>query len=591
VITPETLSVWAPRPQRVAAVANGHRIDLVADENHWWRPTELPEALTDAAGPIDYGFLLDDDPTPLPDPRSRYQPHGVHGLSQTYDPSGFTWHDQDWTGRQAAGLVIYELHVGTFTPEGTLAAAIAHLQHLVDLGVDAVELMPVNAFNGEHNWGYDGVGWYAVQHSYGGPQAYQEFVDACHQRGIAVIQDVVYNHLGPSGNYLPRFGPYLSDGRGNTWGESVNLDGSDSDEVRAYIIENALMWLRDYHVDGLRLDAVHALSDNRARHILEELAIEVDALSAHLRRPLTLIAESDLNDPRLITSREAGGYGLAGQWSDDFHHAVYANLTGDTTGYYADFGDPSALAKVIERGYFHDGIGSSFRGRSHGRPLDQERTPSWRLVVCWDNHDQIGNRAAGQRLSSMLDHRRLQLAMLLTLLSPFTPMIFMGEEWGASTPWQFFSSHPEPELGRAVAEGRLQEFAAMGWDPSTVPDPQDRKTFERSKLDWSEPGSADHAALLTFTGRLLRLRRRLPDITDPRFHRSTASADDVRRTLAVQRGNLVIVINFADTENSVTVDTPVDGALLTVGEAVFDDARSVRLGAHSAVVARTGQPL
>ncbi|QGN35771.1 malto-oligosyltrehalose trehalohydrolase [Microlunatus sp. Gsoil 973] len=591
-MTPETLSLWAPRPQRVTAVANGHRIELVRDENDWWRPAELPAELTDrVGGEVDYGFLLDDDPTPLPDPRSRHQPHGVHGLSQSYDPSGFAWHDQLWTGRQLAGTVIYELHVGTFTGEGTLDAAIAHLDHLVDLGIDAVELMPVNAFNGEHNWGYDGVGWYAVQHSYGGPRAYQEFVDACHQRGIAVIQDVVYNHLGPSGNYLPRFGPYLSEGRGNTWGDSINLDGPDSDEVRAYIIENALMWLRDYHVDGLRLDAVHALVDSRAQHILEELAGEVDALSAHLRRPLTLIAESDLNDPRLITPTQAGGYGLTGQWSDDFHHALYAGLTGDTSGYYADFGSPSALAKIIERGYFHDGTGSSFRGRSHGRPLDQERTATWRLVVCSDNHDQIGNRAAGQRLSSMVDHRRLQLASLVTLLAPFTPMIFMGEEWGASTPWQFFTSHPEPELGRAVAEGRLQEFAGMSWDTSSVPDPQDPQTFLRSKLDWSEPRTGEHAELLAFTGQLLRLRRELPDITDPRFYRSTATADDVHRTLTVRRGELVIVINFADTENSVQLGAPVDGELLTVGEAVFDNARSVRLGAHSALVGSVGQPL
>ncbi|GAB3915467.1 hypothetical protein GCM10027613_11530 [Microlunatus endophyticus] len=395
----ELLSVWAPRAQRLAAVADGKRIELIKDEQDWWRPAaELPADLLSALGSreVDYGFLVDDDQQPLPDPRSRRQPDGVHGLSRSFDPEAYDWHDQRWTGRQLAGMVIYELHVGTFTAEGTLVSAVERLDHLVDLGVDAVELMPVNAFNGDHGWGYDGVCWYAVQESYGGPAAYQAFVDACHQRGIAVIQDVVYNHLGPSGNYLPRFAPYLSEGRSNTWGDTVNLDGPGSDEVRAYIIENALMWLRDYHVDGLRLDAVHALSDTRASHILEDLAAEVDALSAHLRRPLTLIAESDLNNPRLISPREAGGYGLTGQWSDDFHHALYADLTGDTSGYYADFVSPSALAKTIERGFFHDGTGSSFRGRSHGRPLDTEHVPTWRLVVFSDNHDQIGNRATGR---------------------------------------------------------------------------------------------------------------------------------------------------------------------------------------------------
>ena len=303
---------------------------------------------------------------------------------------------------------IYELHLGTFTPEGTLDAALGRLDHLRSIGVDLVELMPVNSFNGTHNWGYDGVDWFAVDETYGGPEAYQRFVDGCHAAGLGVIQDVVYNHLGPSGNYLPLFGPYLKQGR-NTWGDLVNLDGEGCAEVRRYILDNALMWFRDFHVDGLRLDAVHALHDESPTHLLEEMAIEVAALSAHLGRPLTLIAESDLNDPRLVTPREAGGYGLDAQWSDDFHHAVHVALTRETTGYYADFEPLGALAKVIEKGFFHDGTFSSFRERDHGVPIDTAAMPTWRLVVCSQNHDQIGNRAVGDRITEVARRRPARL--------------------------------------------------------------------------------------------------------------------------------------------------------------------------------------
>ena len=325
--------------------------------------------------------------------------------------------------------MLYELHVGTFTPEGTLDSAIGRLDHLVDLGVGIVELMPVNSFDGTHNWGYDGVGWFAVDETYGGPAAYQRFVDACHAAGIGVIQDVVHNHLGPSGNYLPRFGPYLKTGR-NTWGDLVNLDGEGSAEVRRYILDNVRMWLEDYHVDGLRLDAVHALQDSSPVHLLEEMAAEVDELSTRLGRPLTLIAESDLNDPRLITPREAGGYGLHAQWSDDFHHALHVALTGETHGYYADFAPLAALAKVCERGFFHDGTWSSFREREHGAPIDPDVVPPWRLVVCSQNHDQVGNRAAGDRLTEALDDDQLACAALVTLCSPVHPDAVPGRGVG-----------------------------------------------------------------------------------------------------------------------------------------------------------------
>ena len=584
--------VWAPIPSAVELMikpVSGTEVTAVAmdrDDEGWWRPAApLPG---DGVGEFDYGFRLDGAEAVLPDPRSRWQPDGVHSWSRTFDPDRFGWTDHSWTGRQLAGGVIYELHVGTFTAEGTLTAAIDRLDHLVRLGIDFVELMPVNAFNGPHNWGYDGVLWYAVHEPYGGPLAYQQFVDACHARGLAVIQDVVYNHWGPSGNYLPQFGPYLSAGV-NTWGSSPNLDGEDSDEVRRYIIDNALMFLTDYHVDGLRLDAVHALHDTRATHLLEELAVDVSARSTFLGRPLPLIAESDLNDPRLITAREAGGYGLTAQWSDDFHHALYVSLTGDATGYYADFDSLEALGKVFTDGFFHTGTRSSFRHRSHGHPIDTFRTPTWRLVVCSDNHDQIGNRAAGERLSAKVSPAQQDLAALVTLLSPFTPMIFMGEEWGATTPWCFFTSHPDQELGELVREGRLEEFAQMEWDTSTVPDPQDPATFEASKLDWSEPGKSRQSELLELTTRLLQIRKTYPDFTDPRFDAGHAESDDEAGWLLLKRGLMTLLVNFGDRPTTVGVERELS-PVITLGE-VEVSAGEVHLGPYGALAAQSPEPL
>ena len=413
---------------------------------------------------------------------------------------------------QLAGGVIYELHIGTFTPGGTLDDAIERLPHLVDLGIDFVELLPVNAFNGSRNWGYDGVAWFAVDRSYGGPAAYQRFVDACHGHGLAVVQDVVYNHLGPSGNYLPEFGPYLHHDRGNTWGDALALDEV---EVRRFILDNAAMWFRDMHVDALRLDAVHALVDDGPVHLLAELAERTAAFGAALGRPLTLIAESDLNDPTMITPVSEGGLGMDAQWSDDFHHAVHVRLTGETSGYYADFADPEALEKVMIDGFFHDGTWSSFRGRNHGRQIDTNEVAAWRLVVCSQNHDQIGNRAAGDRLSSMVGQEQLAIAAVLTLAGAFTPMLFMGEEWGATTPWQFFTAHPEPELGRATAEGRIEEFARMGWDRSQVPDPQAESTFTDSKLRWAELDEPSHRELFELYRRTHRCSSNPPCVARP----------------------------------------------------------------------------
>jgi maltooligosyltrehalose trehalohydrolase len=578
-------SVWAPLPSRVRLLCGdnvgGSVVEMTRSDDGWWSPAE---PLPPAAGHdyTDYGFLLDDDQEPRPDPRSRRQPGGVHELSRTFDPSRFAWTDQAWTGRELPGSVLYELHVGTFTPEGTLDGAAAKLGHLRSIGVDLVELMPVNAFNGTANWGYDGVAWFAVSEPYGGPSAYQRFVDACHAAGLGVVQDVVYNHLGPSGNYLPLFGPYLKEGR-NTWGDLVNLDGEGSEEVRRFILDNARMWFDDYHVDGLRLDAVHALHDSSPVHLLEELATETRDLSARLGRPLTLIAESDLNDARLVTPQADGGYGLDAQWSDDFHHAVHVALTGETSGYYADFAPLAALVKVCERGFFHDGTWSSFRESEHGRPIDTERLPPWRLVVSNQNHDQVGNRARGDRLIEHLDDDQLACAALLTLCGPFTPMLFMGEEWAASAPFQFFTSHPERDLGETTAEGRIAEFARMGWDPSVVPDPQDPTTFERSHLDWSELDEGRHGVLLDVYRRLSALRHSLPELRPPPFGELSAEADETARVFTLWRPGLLMAVNFGDAAASVAASGEL---LFTTPAAASVTASTLHLPPHAGALVR-----
>jgi maltooligosyltrehalose trehalohydrolase len=580
-------AVWGPRPTRLRLSVGDDIVEMRRGDGDWWVPTEpVPDPWE---GGLDYGYLIDDSEVRRPDPRSLRQPDGVHGRSRTYDPNSeenLIGLDRSWRGRQLAGSIVYELHIGTFTPEGTLDSAIERLGHVHSIGVDFVEVMPVNAFNGTWNWGYDGVDWFAVHEAYGGPAAYQRFVNACHENGLGVVQDVVYNHLGPSGNYLPLFGPYLKDGR-NTWGDLVNLDGEGSAEVRRFILDNVHMWFADYDVDALRLDAVHALSDSSPVHVLEEMAIETAALSAHLQRPLTLIAESDLNETRLVTPREGGGYGLDAQWSDDFHHALHVALTGETTGYYADFAPLSALAKVCEKGFFHDGTWSSFRGRYHGRPVDTAHMPTWRLVVCSQDHDQVGNRARGDRLSDPspghFDDDQLACAALLTLCGPFTPMLFMGEEWAASTPFQFFTSHPEPKLAKATAEGRLKEFERMGWDPTEVPDPQDPATFERSKLDWSELSRGRHARLLSTYRHLVHLRNQLPELTDPAFSAMTATADEDTGVFTLRRGDLVLAVNFGST----VAKLPETGELLftTPTEAtVADDG--LTLPPHAGVLLR-----
>lgn len=548
----DRFSVWAPRRARVRLALGDETVPMTRDERGWWH------ADAEAA---DYAFLLDDEDTPLPDPRSRWQPNGVHAPSRRYHHDRFEWTDAGWTGRPLAGSVIYELHIGTFTDDGTFAAAIERLDHLVELGVDLVEVLPVNAFDGPVNWGYDGVAWGAVHQGYGGPDGFKSFVDACHARGLGVLLDVVYNHLGPSGAYLDRFGPYFA-GR-NIWGPSLNLDGPDSGEVRRLVLDNALGWLRDFHVDGLRVDAVHALVDRGATHLLEDLAVEVDALATAVRRPLTLIAESDQNDPRLVTAREAGGYGLTAQWSDDLHHALHVELTGETHGYYTDFAAPGALADTLRSAFFHAGTWSSFRGRVHGRPVDTHRVPGHRFLCFLQNHDQIGNRATGDRLTATISPARMLCGAAIMLCSPYTPMLFMGEEWAASSPWQFFSSFPDPELAEAVRKGRFAEFAEHGWGDVEVPDPNDPETRARSRLPWAELADPAHQAVYDTYRALIAARRAHPELTDPRLDRFVVDSRD--GALVLHRGGLRVVVNLGADE--VTLDLPVREVLLAVGHA------------------------
>ncbi len=572
--------VWAPKPELVQLDVDGAQHAMTSSQNGWWHATV--ETPPDAR----YGYLLDDDPAVLPDPRSARQPDGVHERSQLWDASNATWTDAAWTGRSVEGAVIYELHVGTFTPAGTFDSAIEKLDYLVDLGIDFVELMPVNSFAGTHGWGYEGVLWYSVHEPYGGPDGLVRFVDACHARGLGVLVDAVFNHFGPSGNYLPRFGPYLSSAS-NPWGEGINIADADSDEVRRYIIECALRWMRDFHADGLRLDAVHALVDTTAVHILEELATETDWLSKQLGRPLSLIAESDLNDPRLITPRDKGGYGTTAQWDDDIHHAIHTAVSGERQGYYADFGSLATLAQTLRHGFFHAGTYSSFRRRRHGRPLDTSETsgiPATRLLAYTCTHDQVGNRALGDRPSQNLTGGQLAIKAALALGSPYTAMLFMGEEWGASTPFQFFSSHPEPELARATAQGRKAEFAEHGWDADDIPDPQDLQTFQRCKLNWDELDSGEHARLHALYHDLIALRHSETDMADPWLGHLVVDYDEDQRWITMRRNRLVIACNLGTEATSV----PVSGELVLAWNSPTVGDKTTELPAHSFAILRCG---
>jgi maltooligosyltrehalose trehalohydrolase len=549
--------VWAPRADevRVRLIDTGDEIPLRRAASGWHTG--------DSPGLVhgtDYLLVLDGEP--VTDPRARWLPHGVHGPARWWDPATVTWTDEGWHGRELrAATCLYELHVGTFTTAGTLKSAVDRLDHLVSLGVTHVELLPLAAFDGVHGWGYDGVAIDAVHEPYGGPDALCRFVDACHARRLAVVVDVVHNHLGPSGNYWARFGPFLTTAHQTPWGEAVNLDQPGSDDVRAILLDSVTNWLRDFHLDGLRLDAVHELVDRRAFTFLEELSETVEVLSVELGRPLSLIAETDRNDPRTVTPRTDGGLGMTAQWDDDVHHALHWLITGEASGYYSDFASVDSVMYALEHAFLHDGRWSSFRGRTHGRPVNFSRVDPWRFVVALQTHDQIGNRATGDRLSHLADVNRLAAGAAVLLTLPYTPMLFMGEEWGASTPWCFCSSYASAELARKVTEGRRAEFAPHGWRASDVPDPQDPQTFYRSKLDWSEPTQDPHRQLLQWYRDLIALRQAEPSLAaapaapgNPGRLHCMISEDGAPRSVVTTRPGWVVAANFAADALPVDVD-------------------------------------
>ncbi len=539
-------SVWAPAASRVAVCLTGPG----ALVEHPLTPdpagTGLHSARVAGIGPgTDYLFRLD-DARDRPDPVSRHQPHGVHGASRVVAPHAFRWTDGDWRGC-GPDPVLYELHVGTFTPAGTFDGVAERLPYLRDLGVTAIELMPVAEFPGGRNWGYDGVFPYAPQSTYGGPEGLRRLVDAAHAHGIAVVLDVVYNHLGPEGNYLPEFGPYFTDRYRTPWGAALNFDGPDSDEVRQYVIDNARYWVSEFHLDGLRLDATHQMFDLGARHVLEELASATHAVAASLGRRVLVMGESDLNSPRFVLGADRGGFGFDAQWSDDFHHAIHAALTGERGGYYADFGTVEPVAKALRDGFVLDGAYSTFRRRRHGGSgagLAPEQ-----FVVFIQNHDQVGNRATGDRLDSLVSFGARKTAAALLLLSPYSPLLFMGEEYGETRPFLYFVSHEDPGLIEAVRSGRRREFTAFGW-PGEVPDPAAAGTFEASRLSWRADGrAAQYLALYRDLIALRRARGRPPGA------RGQVGGDPAAGWVSLQFPEWMAVFNLAGLEASVGLPT------------------------------------
>ena len=538
-----TFTVWAPTPASVAVKIGEKSYPMKGpnDKGYW-------SVTVDDAGPgTDYAFLLGDDGTAYPDPRSTWQPKGVHGPSRVYDQTAFHWDDATWQGPPLSGAVIYEMHIGTFTPEGTFDAAGEKLKYLYDLGITHVEVMPVAEAAGNRGWGYDGVDLFASSSCYGGPDALKRFVNACHIQGIGVILDVVYNHFGPVGNYAAKFGPYATDKHKTPWGDAVNLEDRGSDEVRKFFFDNALMWMREFHVDGLRLDAIHELMDRSAVHFLEQLAANVDNLSATVGRRLVLIAESDLNNPCIVRPIEANGYGMDAQWTDDFHHALFTLLHVEddkSKGYYSDFGEFECLAKSMKDMFVYDGIYSEYRNRKHGRPVDS--LSAHHFIGFIQNHDQVGNRATGDRLEHIVGVARTKVALGIVMTAPFIPMLFQGEEFAASTPFLYFADHEDPEMARLVSEGRRKEFAAFGWDEAQIPNPEDMSTFTSSRLDWAEITDPKQQDMLEWTTRLIHIRRNSVSLNDGDRGHLKVHFSEEKKWLRVDRNLVSIFANLGD---------------------------------------------
>lgn len=502
-------TVWAPFLKKVEIkiifLPQKITLPMEKDEKGYWSTVVdnvLPGTL--------YLYRLENE-RERPDPASHFQPQGVHGASQIIDHNSFQWDDRLWKGIKLSEMIIYELHVGTFTPEGTFDAIIPRLDEIKDIGINTIEIMPVAQFPGERNWGYDGVYLFAVQASYGGPDGFKRLVNECHKKGIAVILDVVYNHFGPEGNYLWDYGPYFTDKYKTPWGKAINFDDANSNEVRNYFIENALHWFKDYHVDALRLDAIHGISDLSAIPFLQELAERVEEFSSGEGRRVYLMAESDLDDSRVIKPRELGGYGIDAQWCDDFHHCLHTLVTGENQGYYVDFGRIEHLIKSFREGFVYSGQYSKYRKRNHGNP--SKDIPAEKFIVFSQNHDQIGNRMLGERLSSLVPFESLKLAAGLVLLSPYVPLLFMGEEYEEDAPFLYFVSHSDHNLIEAVRKGRKDEFKSFSWKEEP-PDPQSRDTFIRSKIRWEKRREREHKVLLDFYKNLIKLRRDIPALSN-----------------------------------------------------------------------------
>ncbi len=546
-------SVWAPLVHKIDVhlVYPKERLESMEKSESGYH-----DAILQGVAPGSLYLYRLDDRKELPDPASHHQPQGVHRPSEVIDPV-FQWEDVCWYGLQLSEFMLYELHVGTYTREGTFDAIIPHLDHLKELGITALELMPVAQFPGERNWGYDGVHPFAVQNSYGGPAGLKRLVNACHFRGLAVVLDVVYNHLGPEGNYLHEFGPYFTDAYKTLWGAAMNFDGPYSDDVRHYFIQNATYWLAEFHIDALRLDAVHAIKDFSARPFLEELALAARLKSDQLNRRFYLIAESNLNDARIVRSRDLGGMGLDAQWSDDFHHSLHALLTGEYDGYYQDFGRLEHLAKAFRQSFVYDGVYSSFRKRRHGNST-RLNTPG-QFVVCSQNHDQVGNRMLGERLSELVSFEKLKLAAGAVVLSPFIPLLFMGEEYGETAPFQYFVCHSDEGLIEAVRRGRRQEFAAFQ-RKGTIPDPLDEATFLRCKLRHELRDQGHHRILRDFYRELFLLRKQLPALPRIGHDGLQAHAYEEQKVLCIRRwdeqSDVILAFNFADSRASVLAPVP-----------------------------------
>jgi len=529
--------VWAPKAKTIGVKIENTVYAMDQTSGGWWQK-DVPAA---TAG-TDYAYVVDNAEPAVPDPRSAWQPYGVHSPSRIFDHAAFSWTDEQWQPAPLSSAIIYELHIGTFTSEGTFDAAQKRLGYLKNLGITHVELMPVNAFPGKRGWGYDGVDLFAPHEAYGGPEGLKRFVNACHEHRLAVLLDVVYNHLGPSGNYLGKFGPYFTHLHNTPWGDAVNLEDAGSYEVRRFFCDNALMWLRDYHLDGLRLDAVHAYMDRSAIHFMEQLSTEVRALETETGKYYAVIAESDLNDPRFVKSPEAGGYGMDAQWSDDFHHALVTVLTGDLSGYYSDFGSIADLAKSLKSVFVYDGVYAPHRDRIQGGPV--EGIPAWRFLGYAQNHDQVGNRAKGERLSHLVSEGRAKIAATLVFTAPFVPMLFQGEEWATSTPFLYFTDHEDAELGRLVSEGRKKEFAAFGWNPDDIPDPQDQQTFLQSKLNWDERSQPPHAEMLNWYRKLIAIRKAHSELTNGSLEETQVEYREDEKWLDLRRGTIEITVNL-----------------------------------------------